>query len=394
MTLGLLLSLGLAALWGEYGIREPVRALLANVERWQKGDYKPTDAERQRSEFGEISSAFNELVATVAEREQQLQASQRSLAEHQRYLATVLDRVPAGIMQTLPDKTYGYVNKAFCELLGRTTEQLIAHKFTEFTDPAEIVADSELFETALLEKRDYHHRKRYVRPDGSVIITENSVTHLDEGRGLLAVCLDMSERIRTEETQQRLVNELNHRVKNTLATVQALITMSRRYGGSADELVESFVGRLKALSVTHNLLTDGLWEKTSLRALIEAELIPYTGDHSIEVAGPEVQLSPRQTLNLGMVLHELATNAAKYGSLTQSSGCISITWNVVPRTNGSELALRWKETGCSDLKAPAQRGFGSVLIEESIKELGGHIRKDFDPSGLHCEAQLPLEGSC
>src|SRR5690606_35506607 len=149
----------------------------------------------------------------------------------------------------------------------------------------------------------------YIRPDGSTVWTENTITHLDNpDDGVLATVVELTERMQAEEQQQRLINVLNHRVKNTHASVQALTTMSGRYSGSVESFVEGVSARLAALSATHNLLTEGLWSSVSLRDIADAELQPYVagaGERLI-LSGPPVQLNPRQAIALGMVFHELA----------------------------------------------------------------------------------------
>ena len=384
---GLLLSLALAMLWSEYGIRRPVDALLQNARRWSSGDYTPSGRHWDRSELGSIGNAFDDLVSAVSDREQRLRQSQKRLDEQQRHLASVLDQVPAGIMHTLPDKTYAFVNKAFCDLLGRRSDQLLGHSFTEFTHPEDIEADAHRFDEAIQHRQDYVHKKRYIKPDGTTVWAENTVTHLELGQGILAVCLDLAQRMRTEEMQNRLINELNHRVKNTLVQVQALITMASKFPGSKDQLIDTFVNRLKALATTHNLLTEGLWERTRLSDLIQAELQPYAKGN-ITIKGPPVYVSPRQAIDLGMVFHELATNALKYGCFGDDNGRLLISWVV----DGDVLIISWKEGGCTNISEPSQKGFGSILIQQSIADLSGIVRKEFKPTGLECIIEIPVNG--
>lgn len=385
--LGLFLSLALAALWGEYGIRRPVGALLQSARRWHEGDYTPSVRGWGRSEFGQIGNAFDELVRAVSEREAQLRTSDRKLGASQQYLTTVLEQV-AGIVQTLPDKTYGFVNRGFCELLGRSPEQLVGRKFTEFTHPDDVAGDSERFESALRERQPYTHRKRYVRPDGTTVWTENTVTHLEPYEGILAVSVDLTERLQSESMQKRLMDELSHRVKNTLATVQALIAISSRYTENAEDLVQNLIGRINALTATHDLLTATNWEQAKLADLIRAELTPYTSEREAKLDGPEVHLTPQEAVSLGLVIHELATNAVKYGSLAVN-GSISVTWTVTDDET-KILALRWQEFGAENVHAPIRLGFGSVLIVQSVTYLRGSVTKEFRSDGLVCDISIPL----
>src|SRR5262249_34590701 len=157
-----------------------------------------------------------------------------------------LDRVPAGIMQTAPDGRYLFVNRGFCELVGRAREELIGLSFEAITHPDDVAANLDLFKGATTTGQPYSLRKRYIRPDGSVVWTEVTVTRLDDPEdSVLAICVDLTDRRRAEEQQRLLVNELNHRVKNTLASVQALAHMTKRHAGSIEAYYAAFSDRLK-----------------------------------------------------------------------------------------------------------------------------------------------------
>jgi PAS domain S-box-containing protein len=386
---GLAVSLLLGALWAELGIRRPVGTLLQAVQRWRTGDYEPTNRSWDKSEFGQVGQAFDQLVSTATDREEKLRASEQRLAAHQKYLSTVLDEVPAGIMQVLPDRTYGFVNRGFCDLLGRPANELLGHSFLEFTHPDDEQKDAEQFDVAVTQSRSYCHRKRYVRPDGSTIWTENTVTNLGSGQGLLAVSVDMSERLQAERMQKRLTDELNHRVKNTLATVTALITIASRYSGTTEQLVKNFTGRIKALSVTHNVLTDHAWEQANLKDLIASELEPYSEGKKVTLEGPDVLLGPRQAISFGLIVHELATNAAKYGALSTVSGKLGIEWST-QNAEGKMVTLTWQETGLDGVAEPAEKGFGSRLIHQCLKDLRGSVSKEFRSTGLVCIIKIPV----
>ncbi|MFN3513881.1 MAG: sensor histidine kinase [Phenylobacterium sp.] len=192
------------------------------------------------------------------------------------------------------------------------------------------------------------------------------------------------ERIRASERQQLMIHELNHRVKNTLATVQSLAwqTLGR---GAQDSRVERFTERLLALSQAHDLLTRRVWENADLREVVAQTLQPY-GARAI-VAGDELLLSPTAAVSLSMVFHELATNAAKYGALSLDSGRISVAWEVAE----GELQLQWRESGGPPVRTPARAGFGSRLIRSSIgQELGGSADVRYAPGGLEVDICVPI----
>jgi PAS domain S-box-containing protein len=382
IAIGLVLSLVLATLWVHFGIRRPVSALIATVRRWEAGDYEPVPLTRDSSEIGKIATAFQQLMSTVRERESQLKDSEQRLAANQRYLRTVLDEVPIGIMQTLPDKTYGFVNKGFCALLGLNEQDLLGHSFTEVTHPDDIKKDADLFVRSLNSRAPYTHRKRYLRPDGKVVWAENTVTHLDNGQGVLAVSISLEERMKAERMQQRLTDELNHRVKNTLATVQAIALISKRYAKTADQYVDDLLARIRALALTHNLLTREKWEKAKLADLIAAELEPYLKGRVIDLKGREVTLSPKETVSFGLIVHELATNAAKYGALSTSSGKLKISWNSELVHDAERLTLNWEESGVL-ISEPTGSGFGSKLVEQCLADINGKAKQEFKRTGLH-----------
>lgn len=202
-------------------------------------------------------------------------------------------------------------------------------------------------------------------------------------------------RSRAESRLKLLLGELNHRVKNTLATVQSIATQTLRSVETPQDFRRAFEDRLIALSHTQNLLTRESWQSAPLRDLIEKELEPYrsgTGVNQYHLSGPDVPLSPKAAVALGMTLHELATNAAKYGAFSVSTGRLQVTWDIVDK-RGSEpsLHLVWRESGGPTVEPPRRRGFGSRLVERSIRaELDGEASLDFRPTGLVFEMTIPL----
>jgi two-component sensor histidine kinase len=204
--------------------------------------------------------------------------------------------------------------------------------------------------------------------------------------GVFVEGADITDQVRAQERQRLLVDELNHRVKNTLATVQAIAQQTLRGSTTPERFAEAFEARLMALSKTHNALTDSHWTGAGLRQILWQELSPY-GAERVTMQGPDVQLSARLALALGMVFHELATNAAKYGALSDS-GRLSVTWSV---DASDDLSLDWRETGGPPASPPARKGFGSRLIERSITgELQGRIQLDYATTGLSCRFTVPL----
>jgi len=209
------------------------------------------------------------------------------------------------------------------------------------------------------------------------------------------VVQDVTERKAFERRQKLLIDELNHRVKNTLATVQSLASQTARGAPTPAAFRERFEGRLIALSKAHNQFTVHHWESADLRDLLSGSLAPYAGAGAERVVlrGEDIVLRPRAVLTLAMAFHELTTNAAKYGALSVAGGRIEIRWQPVRGENDGRPMLRidWIEQGGPAVAEPQQRGFGSKLIEGSIAaELGGSARLAFEPTGFCCAIAIPL----
>jgi diguanylate cyclase len=216
-------------------------------------------------------------------------------------------------------------------------------------------------------------------------------------RRMVGVLFDVTEReaafaavADSERRQRLLIDELNHRVKNTLAAVQSISRQSAKRAGSLEDFRDLFESRLIALSHTHNALTRTAWQHASLRDLLAEQLGPYPADQ-VRLEGPEVELVPREALALGMVFHELATNAAKYGALSTPGGVLHVAWEVAPDQDQREMRLTWVESGGPPVAQPARRGFGSRMVQGSVAgELAGEAELAFDPEGFRCRLTVPL----
>jgi PAS domain S-box-containing protein len=234
------------------------------------------------------------------------------------------------------------------------------------------------------------------RRDGSIVQVIFCLAPLRDGDGRLtgyaAVAHDITERKRQEQTRQLLVGELNHRVKNTLAIVQAMASQTMQGSASLTDFMTGFSGRLRALSAAHNVLTTSAWQGASLASLVRDQL--ELGDGSIEryqVDGPDVWLDPQAAVRLALVLHELGTNAHKHGALSVPPGRVSLTWEADPASTPLPMVrLRWQERNGPLVAEPQRRGFGSLMIEQSLRPDGGSAELAFRPGGLLCRFQVPL----
>jgi PAS domain S-box-containing protein len=225
---------------------------------------------------------------------------------------------------------------------------------------------------------------------------DNSMTGIVEDgqlKRLWGIQRDITDRKQAEDQRTLLIHELNHRVKNTLATVQSVASQTLRNAPTMRDATEALEGRLIALARAHDVLTRESWEGAELKEIVAQAVAPYAsrGEERLHLKGPEVRLSPRMALALAMALQELATNAVKYGALANATGEVRITWDVAPAEPSPRFHLRWEESGGPPVQAPSRRGFGSRLIERSLsQELNGIARIEFRPTGIVCTVDAPL----
>ncbi|MDJ0391497.1 HWE histidine kinase domain-containing protein [Roseomonas sp. E05] len=232
---------------------------------------------------------------------------------------------------------------------------------------------------------DETHENFVLRADGGerLIAWRNAVLRDASGRFLAMIGSgeDITDRRAAEEQQILLMRELDHRAKNVLAVVQSIVRLTRAERPA--DFAAAVDGRVRALGRAHTLLARTNWGGSDLRAVVEAELAPYAAGQRATFSGPGVRLAPEAVQPLSMILHELATNAAKHGALSQPGGQVGVGWS--PRPEGG-LCLDWSETGGPPVPpVPVRRGFGSRLIEATTLQLGGTVRFDWQPSGLRCQ---------
>lgn len=293
-----------------------------------------------------------------------------------------------------PDHVFDLVNNTYAQLIGHrevtglplaaALPEVAEQGFIDLLD--QVLTSREAFvgrrvKVALQREAGAPLEERYldfvyqpiIEPDGTA-------------SGVFVEGVDMTEQVQADERQRLLLDELNHRVKNTLATVQAIAQQTLRGAQDPAAFAEAFESRLLALSQTHNALTDSQWAGAGLRQILSQELGPY-GAERVLMDGDDVHLPARVALSLGMVFHELATNAAKYGALS-TAGRLVLSWSV---TGDGSLVFEWRETGGPPTVPPTRRGFGSRLIERSIAgELRGHIAFDYAAEGLVVRFDAPL----
>ncbi|MEA3064776.1 MAG: hypothetical protein QOJ27_1222 [Sphingomonadales bacterium] len=323
-------------------------------------------------------------------------AAELALAESEVRFRTIADCAPAPVWVTGPNGVE-FANRAYSEFALRPVEELLGHAWIGLVHPDDIPPILALREQAWKTGSSYGWEARFRRSDGQWLwIRANCAPRLGPDgsvQGYVGMALDITESRRAEaelrdsERHLRLmVDELNHRVKNTLAIVQGLAQQSFRGGGVAADVRAGFEGRLAALAAAHDLLTRRNWEGAELRDLVVAVVAAHCRER-LEIEGPPLRLSPKLAVTLALALHELCTNAFKYGALSEPGGRVSVTW----RREGDGLALRWQECGGPSVAPPSRRGFGTRMIERALaSEAGGRAGLDFRPEGLICEIEVDL----
>ncbi len=219
---------------------------------------------------------------------------------------------------------------------------------------------------------------------------------LENGRLYSEAQHEIEERKQAQSQQSFLIRELHHRVKNTLATVQAVVGATARSTSNIDEFYKAFVGRIVSLANTHSLLTEALWQTAPLREILEKELKPYNDARGerITLEGPNVELPSEIAVPIGMAVHELTTNAAKYGALSVRNGKVSVIWSVHGEGDEKRLLMTWEESGGPAVSQPERQGFGSRLLHRVLTtQLNAKVQVDYDPAGLHVAIDAPLKST-
>ncbi len=246
------------------------------------------------------------------------------------------------------------------------------------------------------DRSSYALTFRFVRPDGQEVwLEETSRAEFDAtGRFVLLKGLtrDITARKRAEERQDMLIAEFDHRVKNILARVAVVAMYTRQGSRSMDEFIQTLDGRIQSMATAHSLLSQSRWNGAGLTDLVRHQLAPYATEANMTVSGPDVMLSAAATQAVAMVLHELVTNAAKYGALSNPNGRISVHWDPPADGGSATLSIAWRETGGPPIAASTQSGYGTSLIRDLIPhELGGTVDLVMAPDGVRCTIVIPLD---
>jgi PAS domain S-box-containing protein len=381
----------------EGGPPKLVPEVTAEASLLRNGDYAmPVAVWSRPITIGNTTATLVRLTdLTVHRRAEQLAAAER-------FARSVLEQATEAVVVLSPD---GHITHASWRAEQLASQLPVGRMFSEAFPLEEQTAEeagtlarfSAENLDAMLATRPFHGIEVKLRGGGAAksAFLLSAGPLVDENRvnvGSIVTLTDITERKRAEEQLTTMVAELNHRVKNILAIVQSVAAQTVRSSGSLEKFAEAFKGRLKALAIAHDILTQTRWIGIGLSELLATVLAPYRTPEEprISISGPAILLPARAVVPLSIVLHEMTTNAAKYGGLSTRRGAIEITWKV---TVDKFVELVWQERGGPNVEAPASAGFGTRLIDHVIRhDLDGKTEIDFDPAGVRWTIAFPLGG--
>lgn len=334
---------------------------------------------------GELTGAVNMLIDITARHAAEVESA---------HLAAIVSSSDDAIISKTMEGRIRSWNAGATRLFGYTPEEMIGQPIVKIIPPELWPEEEDIISRLRRGERIEHFETERVTKNGERVHVSLTVSpvHDKSGRviGASKVARDITERKRAEEMRRLLMEELNHRVKNTLATVQSIANKMARSNRSPSEFAAGFSGRIQSLASAHGLLTQSAWQGAAMLPLVRDQLlIDGEEDDRISFSGPVVQLEPQPALHLALVLHELGTNARKYGALSTPEGRLSIDWEV-RASQGRKLLIWWRESGGPEVKPPQENGFGTTLIERSLASDGGQAEVRYKAQGLECNISLPL----
>lgn len=284
-----------------------------------------------------------------------------------------------------------HLNKLLRSFWG--VEEVAAYDWQSTLHPDDRESVLEAVRGAVQSKTSARVKGRYRRWDGQYRVLETvarpNLSRDGEFEGMIGVNVDVTERDEADEHKQLLINELNHRVKNTLAVVQAIARQTFRTDAPRDLQQLAFEGRMSALAQAHNLLAAENWQSASLEEVARSS-VNGDADTRVRFKGPHVFLEPKQAVTTAMAIHELYTNAIKHGALRAADGTVGFEWQVTA-SPAPALVMRWSERGVFPISIPTRAGFGTTMIQQALSaELDAQVEVDYPPSGLVCTVTAPL----
>ncbi|GBU19256.1 MULTISPECIES: HWE histidine kinase domain-containing protein [Methylobacterium] len=392
------------SLWSR--VSRPLRQLAASGPALARGEAIPRLASPVQ-EIGRLAEVLSDASLRLRTREEE---RDRALAETRRGLSALkesearfrhmADSAPALIWMTNEHAEVSFANMHFDHMFGVPASELANSGWRRIVHPDDVESFSTAFSEAFSARLPFRCEVRVVDRNGAVRwLRCEGVPRLDDAGTFLGYTgcnVDITDAKLAAEHQLLLIHELNHRVKNTLATVQSIAGQSLRRleGEDARAARAAFEARLLALARVHDVLTRESWEGAELGTVVADAVRPLDAAEDqpsrFRISGPALRLPPRLALSIAMALHELGTNAVKYGALCQEGGTVEIGWRV-SRGDETRLSLRWTERGGPPVVPPTRTGFGSRLIERSLaRELAGDVQLLYEPEGVICTIEAPV----
>jgi two-component system CheB/CheR fusion protein len=340
-----------------------------------------------RDASGKVTGAVNMLV-DISERKQ-------AEAVAQRLAAIVASSDDAIISKSLEGVVKSW-NIGAERLFGYEADEIVGQSIMTLVPPDRHDEERDILERVRRGEHIQHYETLRQRKDGSEIWVSLTISPLRNAVGVVigasTIARDMTERRRADQHRITLMGELNHRVKNTMAVIQSIAAQTLGHASTLEEAREAFGSRLINLSKAHDLLTRESWQSADLREIVADTVRPHAGgENRFQIEGPSIRLSPSAALAVAMALHELSTNAAKYGALTSEKGRVLIAWKIQGEGAGRQLFLSWRESGGPPVARPTRKGFGSLLIERALaSELRGEVRVGYEITGLECTMVAPI----
>jgi PAS domain S-box-containing protein len=291
-----------------------------------------------------------------------------------------------------------FANDAFLKLTGYERDEVLAKSIQSLLAVGVNAKTMPLVEAAFRGESNSEPEIYYKRKDGSEFWASVFVSPVCDENGAVVQqfvsFVDVTRHRQDNDRCKMLIDELNHRVKNTLSTVQSIVTQALRTPAEPGAIRDAIESRILALSRSHDLLTSSNWEGAGLHDLVDTALHPFEvvagRAERFTIVGDNLHLSPKITLSLAIAFHELATNAVKYGAFSNDAGRIEIDWTVVPKAAGDRLILRWRERDGPPVLPPTHKGFGSWVIERGLAhELGGEVTLEYLSGGVACTISIP-----
>lgn len=349
-------------------------------------------AERLRSEIAAHEATRRELEAVRREAQVRIFERTRERDAARARFETALHGAKIYVFSQDSELRYTFVSKP---LFGLEAEDMLGHTDDDvipaLNRPAIVAAKRDVLASG--QPRDAEYR---IEVAGRVRWYDFHIQALRDAEGnvigLTGAAVDITERKEGEAHLRLLMRELTHRSKNLLAVIQAMARQTAKHAGNVERFLQRFGERLQALARSHDLLVQESWHGASLDDLVRSQLGHYLDrkNSQVSIEGEDVQLKPEAAQSLGLALHELATNAAKYGALSRMRGRVHIAWKRLPPEKGGAIELQWAESKGPKVSGPKRRGFGSMVIEHNLtRAIGAEVSLAFEPEGLKCRLIVP-----